>query len=405
MHSSILTTRRKFLASSALMASASVLGIRGSAHARAGEAEQPAVLERTLGKTGIKGPIVGMGVMNAENPALIRRAYELGVRHFDTAANYQRGRNETMLGKMIAELKARDKVTIATKIYIPEHQRAMPAADIKRFYLKSCDESLQRLGMDQVDILYSHSISTKEWLNHPAIVEALQELKASGKTRSIGFTTHMNMDAMLQEAIQSGAYDVVLATFNYSFHDYRAYLDTLRQAAARGIGIVAMKTQCQQSWYKSENPEGIRRFYEGEILHSALLKWVLRHDFIAWAIPGYTAFAQIEEDMPVAFGLEYTDKEKKFLEDRNVTLGMNAVCRQCGECVGSCPSRVDLPTLMRVHMYATEYGNVHHARQTLDEVPSRNAVGACASCVACSARCVRGVDIVRRVGELKALFA
>ena len=49
------------------------------------------ILQRTLGKTGLTLPIVSMGVMNADVPGLLRRAYELGVRLYDTAAGYQTG--------------------------------------------------------------------------------------------------------------------------------------------------------------------------------------------------------------------------------------------------------------------------------------------------------------------------
>src|ERR1700690_3990254 len=67
------------------------------------------VLQRTLGKTGITMPVVSMGVMNADVPGLLRRAYELGIRHFDTAAVYQQGRNEEMVGAVIKEMGVRDR--------------------------------------------------------------------------------------------------------------------------------------------------------------------------------------------------------------------------------------------------------------------------------------------------------
>jgi aryl-alcohol dehydrogenase-like predicted oxidoreductase len=55
------------------------------------------IIYRTIGKIGAKIPIVSMGVMNADNLELVRRAYEIGIRNFDTAANYQRCRNEKMV--------------------------------------------------------------------------------------------------------------------------------------------------------------------------------------------------------------------------------------------------------------------------------------------------------------------
>jgi len=58
---------------------------------------------------------VSMGVMNADVPGILRRSYELGIRHFDTAAVYQNGRNEEMVGIVIKEMGIRDKVVISTK--------------------------------------------------------------------------------------------------------------------------------------------------------------------------------------------------------------------------------------------------------------------------------------------------
>ena len=56
---------------------------------------------RTLGKTGIELPLVSMGVMNADNPNLVRAALDAGVVHLDTAHAYQGGRNEEMVGQVI----------------------------------------------------------------------------------------------------------------------------------------------------------------------------------------------------------------------------------------------------------------------------------------------------------------
>ena len=87
------------------------------------------ILQRTLGKTGLSLPVVSMGVMNADVPGLLRRAYELGIRHFDTAAGYQNGRNEEMVGRVIKEMGFRDKVVIATKQ--PSRNHSQSAAEAK----------------------------------------------------------------------------------------------------------------------------------------------------------------------------------------------------------------------------------------------------------------------------------
>ena len=401
--------RRKFLGTAAgTVAGVLTLGSSVPASARAGKKEEKAgaLITRTLGRTGYKLPIVSMGVMNADNPELVRRAYEAGIRHFDTAYGYQRGRNEEMVGRvLVEELKVRDKVVIATKINIRPPQRSLPAEEIKEMHRKMIDESLRRLQTDYVDILYSHDVSDPAWLKNPALVDSLLEIKEKKKTRFIGFSTHQNMNEVIKTAMEMKIYDVILTTLNYSLFDYTEYLETLKAAAAQGIGLVAMKTQCQQAWYREAVPAEMRRFYEGPVIHSALLKWVVRHEFIATAVPGFTTFEQLHTDLPVASSLEYTEEEKKFLEDRLVKTQMAAVCRACGQCQPTCPKGVDIPNLLRAHMYAGSYGNLYQARETLDSLEAARSVQACSDCAVCAARCVRGVNIARRLDELKTLLA
>ncbi|MGQ9801888.1 MAG: aldo/keto reductase [Candidatus Saccharicenans sp.] len=401
--------RRKFLGTTAgTVAGMLALGgtVPGATQTRKKEEKAGALITRILGRTGYKVPIVSMGVMNADNPELVRRAYEAGIRHFDTAYGYQRGRNEEMVGRvLVEELKVRDKVVIATKINIRPPQRNLPASEIKEMHRKMIEESLRRLQTDYVDILYSHDVSDPAWLKNPALIDSLLEIKESKKARFIGFSTHQNMNEVVRTAIEMKIYDVILTTLNYSLFDYTEYLETLKAAAAQGIGLVAMKTQCQQGWYRESVPAEMRRFYEGPIIHSALLKWALRHQFIATAVPGFTTFEQLYTDMPVANNLEYTEEEKKFLEDRMVKTQMAAVCRACGQCQPTCPKGVDIPNLLRAHMYAASYGILYQARETLDGLEASRSVKACTDCTVCTARCVRGVNIARRLDELKTLLA
>ncbi|MGB4704572.1 MAG: aldo/keto reductase [Candidatus Saccharicenans sp.] len=400
--------RRKFL-ETAGWTIAGILSFSRSSSAREAsenlERESGLIL-RTIGRTGLRVPIVSMGVMNADNPELVRRAYELGIRHFDTAYVYQRGRNEEMVGQvLVKELKARDRVVIATKILLRPQQRNLPLNEMKEIHRRMLEESLRRLQTDYVDILYSHDVSDPDWVKNPALIESLLALKEQKKVRFIGFSTHQNMNEVIRAAMEVKVYDVILTTLNYSLYDYAEYLETLKQAAAQGIGLVAMKTQCQQAWYRESVPPEMRRFYEGPIIHSALLKWVLRHEFMATAVPGFTTFEQLNTDIPVASDLEYTEEEKKFLEDRLVKRQMAAVCRACGQCLQTCPKGVDIPAVLRAHMYAASYGNFYQAREALDGLEPERSLKLCADCQQCQAKCVRGVNIARRLDELKILLA
>lgn len=95
--------RRQFLSQASFaVASMGVVGLPRpwmmAPQSPAAAARDKTAIQRTLGRTGIELPIVSMGVMNANNPELLKAAYEAGVRLFDTALGYQQGRNERMVG-------------------------------------------------------------------------------------------------------------------------------------------------------------------------------------------------------------------------------------------------------------------------------------------------------------------
>ena len=269
-------------------------------------------------------------------------------------------------------------------------------------FLARLDQSLARLRTDYVDILYIHNISDPRMLQRPGLLDAIDKAKKTRKARFVGFSTHEGMAACLEAAAPAGRFDVILTAINYSMYDDKALLDAMKKAAAAGIGLVAMKTQCRQSLAK-ETPGA--DYLEGSIWQTALLKWALRLESVTTAIPGYTTFQQLETDWPVASSLEFTPAESKFLADPGVKLALGHACRQCGGCAGSCPQRVNVPALIRAHMYAADYGNFHEMRRTLDELPAGAGLDRCAGCTECRAACVRGVQIPRRLGELKAIFA
>jgi hypothetical protein len=410
-------TRREVLSQTALgVATLGLAGLSskllpGCATVPAGPAAKPAVaapgpgglVVRTLGRTGLQLPVVSMGVMNTADGALVKKSYEIGVRHFDTAAGYMKGRNEEILGRALKELGVRAQAVIATKAHIRAPERAsLSTGQVKEMFLNIFEGSLKRLQTDYVDILYSHNVESVEWLNNPGVLEALRLVKQQGKARFIGFTTHSRMNTCIEDAVRSGAYEVILTSLNYSLHDDSEYLRTLQSAAQKGIGLIAMKTQCMRASQKKR--DGKREFYEGPILHTALLKWVMRHEFMTTAVPGYTSFQEMEEDFSVARGLAYTDAEKKFLADKKVQVALGSVCRQCGRCRPTCPGGVDVPELMRAHMYAASYDNPELAREVLAQLPARRGIDRCLHCQGCAALCARRVPVARRVDELRAML-
>jgi predicted aldo/keto reductase-like oxidoreductase len=366
-------------------------------------ADRP-LLMRSLGRTGLTLPIVNMGVMNADNPELVRRAYESGMRHFDTAAGYWRGKNEEMIGAVLRDLGARSQAVIATKVAIPPPQRASLAAkDLKDAFTRVFEGSLRRLKTDYVDILYIHDVSSVDDVGRPGFLEALAALKDQKKTRFVGFSCHQNMAACIDKALPMDFYDVLLIAYNYALQDDEGLKASMAAAKAKGVGLVAMKTQCMQSWYRDTLPASQQALYGGSIVQTAVLKWALGNESLTCAVPGFTSFSQLEEDLSVARDLTLTEREKAFLADRRIRVAM-AHCVQCGSCRASCPAGADTPALMRTHMYL-RYPNVFQARETLASLPPGRGLDACLSCPSCVAQCRGRVDIGRRIDQLRMHFA
>ena len=100
--------------------------------------------------------------------------------------------------------------------------------------------------------------------------------------------------------------------------------------------------------------------------------------------------------------LAYTDAEKKFLADKTF-IAQAEFCQQCGQCREDCPKRVDVPALMRSHMYAVQYRNVSMARHLLAKSEVGRGLDACRACRSCQAHCRNTVQIARKIEQLKEL--
>jgi predicted aldo/keto reductase-like oxidoreductase len=366
-----------------------------TAKAPAATPATPKPIVRTIGKTGLKVPVVSMGVMNADNPAVVQAALETGIVLLDTAWGYQRGQNEKMIGQVVAG-RRRDSYMIATKIPGPNRDKSLQGLDdaaLEKAFLARFDESLVRLGLDHVEILYLHNNTAPEQVQNPVLIAALQKVKKAGKARFIGITTHGNEPAVIRATVATKAYDVILTGYNFQ-KDYREDLrKAVAEAAAAGLGIVAMKTQAGAYWDKAKTqPINMR----------AALKWVLNDPNIATAIPGFTTFDQLKEDWSVVADIRLTPEEMKDLRLGEPVAGL--YCQHCEHCVPGCPKGLPIPDLMRGYMYAYGYRNLQAAHELVGSLEIGE--DPCGSCAACTAVCVKGFDVadrVRDIGRLRAV--
>ncbi len=354
--------------------------------------DTPSLITRRLGKTDMVVPVVSMGVMRADNPALVRAALDKGIRLLDTAHTYQGGRNEEMLGKILKDVP-RNSYYLATKVKPDGYDKTKgdftDDEKVKRTFREKFEISMKRLGIGYVDILFLHAINSRAATLNRAVQEVMQEIKEEGRTRYLGVSTHSHEPEVIRAAVDSGVYDVVLVAYNYRQDHKDEILKALEEAHKAGIGVIVMKTMA-----------GGRPPKSGPALSmGTALKWSLQSEYVATSIPGFTSFDQLEEDIAVARDLTFTEEEKQLIAQ--AMRGDTLYCDACDECIDQCPHELPIPDLMRAYMYTYGYRETRKARELLDHLGV--TPGACASCDECTVTCPKGFAVARKITDITRL--
>lgn len=171
---------------------------------------------RRFGRTELMLPVISCGGMRfqfkwqdvdpgeippdnqANVEAIVQRALELGINHFETARGY--GTSELQLGRILPSLP-RQKIIVQTKV--------SPKANAEEF-VQTFERSLKNLGLDYVDLFALHGINNRQlldWSLKPGgCLEAARRLQKQGRARFIGFSTHGTTDVIM-DAVRSGEFD------------------------------------------------------------------------------------------------------------------------------------------------------------------------------------------------------
>ena len=383
--------RRGFLRTG-IAGAAGIVALSPSLVSAATSDQQKNIVYRTLGKTGMKVPVISFGVMRADNPNLCKAAYEKGITLFDTANGYQNGNNEIMLGNLLKDYP-RNSFYLATKVGADGVDRDGKPTDktTAEAFLARFNTSLTRLKMDYVDILYLHGVSSPELLEYKPILETIQKLKKDGKIKFMGFSTHKNEAATINAAVKTGNWDVILTSYNFKQTYITELNSAIKKASAAGIGIVAMKTMAGGGFLDKEKTRPINS--------TAALKWVLSNPDVHTTIPGMTDFDQLDLNLKVLADISITDAEKKDLIIAKAETGL--YCTACTKCVPACQMNLPVPELMRAYMYAYGYSNPAMAYSLLGELGTNE--NPCKECNVCKVECTKKFNVKEKITDISRL--
>ena len=318
---------------------------------------------RPVGRSGLKLPAISLGLWHNfgdDTPfdtqrATLRRAFDLGITHFDLANNYgpPYGSAETNFGRHLKESFAslRDELVISSKAGWDMWPGPYGDLGSRKYLLSSLDQSLVRMGLDYVDIFYHHHFDPTTPLEETML--ALDAAVRQGKALYVGISSYSGARTRKAVAIahQLGT-PLVIHQPSYSMLNRWIEEDLLDALGETGLGCIAFSPLAQgmltdkylngvpagsrASQDKSLSPEllteqnlaHIRALNElaagrGQTLAQLALAWVLRDDRVSSALVGASSPSQLENSAAAVANLTFTPEELATINQYAVEGGIN----------------------------------------------------------------------------------
>ncbi|HEX3507534.1 MAG TPA: aldo/keto reductase [Candidatus Dormibacteraeota bacterium] len=290
-----------------------------------------------LGRTALEVTRFGLGtaplaglyeaVPEAKGLAVISRAWDAGIRHFDTAPLYGSGLAEMRVGKALHD-EPRDEFVLATKVGrllradaapepVQNFKGTPPVNPVFDFsydgVMRSVDESMERLQLDRIDILHIHDPDAHYDDAIRGAYRALDHLRSEGVIRAVG--AGMNQAEMLSRFAREGRFDCLLLAGRYTLLDQVALDELLPICVEQGIGIIAAGVY--NSGILADPKAGARYNYtaapaplldrarkirsvcdsHGVPLKAAALQFPLGHPAVSCVVVGCRSVEQLDESL------------------------------------------------------------------------------------------------------------
>jgi L-glyceraldehyde 3-phosphate reductase len=318
---------------------------------------------RRCGRSGLQLPAISLGLwqnFGDDRPlvgsrAILWRAFDLGITHFDLANNYgpPYGSAELNFGRIFAEDLARwrDEIVISTKAGYDMWPGPYGDHGSRKYLLASLEQSLTRMRLDHVDIFYSHRFDPQTPLEET--MGALDSAVRQGKARYAGISSYG--PRRTEEAIQilrKLGTPLLIHQPSYSMFNRWIESELLDVLGREGVGCIAFSPLAQglltdkylhgvpedsrvrRGEAFSEDlvtPENISRAQalneiasgRGQSLAQLALAWVLRHERVTSALIGASSVAQLEQNVGALQRLEFDESELRQIDEQAVDGQLN----------------------------------------------------------------------------------
>lgn len=337
------------------------------------------------------------GIINkAEAEKQIMAAYNAGVNYFDTAYIYPG--SESAIGEIFEKNGIRKNINIATKL---PHYLIKTREGLDKLF----NEELKRLRTDYIDYYLMHmlaDIESLEKLKSIGIIEWIQEKKASGQIRQIGFSYHGNSD-MYCKLLDAYDWDFSLIQYNYMDENTQAGRRGLEYSASKGLPVFIMEPLRGGKLVNKLPQEALDVFANHTKQHTPAqwaFKWLFNQKAVTCVLSGMNSMEMVLDNVNTAsttYAGSLTAEDNNMLKQVSAAINskMKVGCTACGYCM-PCPAGVDIPgTFAAYNRRYTESKFWGFVEYTICTALRKDATSAskCIDCGKCERHCPQSIEI------------
>lgn len=348
------------------------------------------------------------GTVNLEEVKKMVDAFmEKGFSYFDTAYVYHDGKSESVFKYAVAERYPRDAYTVATKL---PGWELKTKEDVDRIFR----EQLDNLGVEYIDFYLLHAVSEDNvhHYNDNGCWSRIQQFKAEGKIKNIGFSFHGTPELLQSLLTDHPEADFVQLQINYLDWESDRVCSRRCYEIAQSFGVPVIVMEPVKGGTLASMPENAANILKGYAPEKSLASWALRYcaslDGVKMILSGMSDMSQIYDNVSTLFAPNALNEEEYALVNE-VTKALLAIktvpCTACKYCVEGCPMSISIPDLLSCINHFRRYGKTEKSATDYQKFTKEKGLASqCIGCGQCESVCPQHIAIPEALAEAAELF-